>query len=198
MSKVTIRGRTYDLNDIDDLASIQNVLVSDNWPAKRSEGVRLFLSLQNMLSLQLKRHLAANFKMIMKTAMEEAESEGKAQVALAFNFAIDMTAPTVATIATHKLGYSIKHETKGKPMTHDLNQGEFLDDDMNLVLDVKGFQKENATPPPEDEPEDPKVEKFPAGTPAPVPGQDADGNVTAETQPGDTPPPKKASRKKKS
>lgn len=186
MKKVTIRGRTYDLNDIGDLASVQSVLVSDNWPNRKSEGVMLFLSLQNMLSLQLKRHLAANFKTIMKTALEEGEDTSKASVSLAFNFTIDMTAPTVATIAAHKLSFSVKHETKGKPQTHDLSQGEFLDDDMNVVLDVKGFTEENAAPPPE--PEAPEAT-------APLAGTDADGNVTAESQPGDAPA--KPKRKKK-
>lgn len=180
-SKVTIRGRTYNIDDVDDLASIQSVLVSDNWPGKRSEGVRLFLSLQNMLSLQLKRHLAANFKSIMKAAFEEAENDGKAAVAIAYNFTIDMTAPTVATIAAHKIGYSIKHGTTGKPMTHDLNQGEFLDDDMSVVFDVKGFAKENNAPPEEN-------------NIVPIAGTDAEGDVTAETLPGDTPP---AAEKKK-
>lgn len=177
--KVTIRGRTYDLNDIGDLASVQAVLVSENWPSKKSEGVMLFNSLQNMLSLQLKRHLAANFKTIMKTAVEEGEDAGKAQVSLAFNFTLDLTAPTVATIAAHKLSFSVKHETKGKPQTHDINQGEFIDDDMNVVLDIKGFAEENAAPP---EPES-------------IPGQDAEGNVTAESAPGDSESKKK--RKKK-
>lgn len=189
-SKVTIRGRTYNLDDVDDLASIQAVLVSDNWPGKRSEGVRLFLSLQNMLSLQLKRHLAANFKSIMKAAFEEAEGDGKAAVAIAYNFTIDMTAPTVATIAAHKIGYSIKHGTTGKPMTHDLNQGEFLDNDMSVVFDVNGFAKENSAPPAEEPPDDGKVVQ--------LAGQTPEGDVTAETVPGDTPPPAKKTRKKKS
>jgi hypothetical protein len=179
--KVTIRGRTYDLNDIGDLASVQAVLVSENWPCRKSEGVQLFNSLQNMLSLQLKRHLAANFKTIMKTALEEGEDAGKAAVSLAFNFTLDLTAPTVATIAAHKLSFSVKHETKGKPQTHDINQGEFIDDDMNVVLDVKGFAEENATPPPE--PEAPATDT--------IPGQDAGGNITAESMPGDTEPKKK-------
>ena len=71
---VLIRGRQYDLNQIEDLKSIQNVLVSDNWPGTKAEGVSLFLSLQNMLALQFKRHLAANFKTLMKAAFEEAEA----------------------------------------------------------------------------------------------------------------------------
>lgn len=178
--KMTIRGRTYDLDDIGDLASIQSVLVPDNWTGRKADCVNLFLSMQNMLSLQLKRHLAANWKTIVKTAMEEGEDNNKAQVALGFTFTIDMTAPTVATIAAHKLSFSVKHETKGKPQTHDLSQGEFLDDDMNVVLDVKGFEKENAAPP------DPEI---PAATP------EGDG---APATPGAEPEKKKRGRPKKS
>ena len=170
--KITIRGRQYDLNEIADLASIQNVLVAENWPLTKAEGVNLFLSLQNMLALQLKRHLAANFRTLMKTALEEGEENGgKAQVSAAFAFTLDLTAPTIATISAHKLGFSVKHETKGKPQTYDLAQGEFLDDDMQVVMDVKGFEKENAAPP---EPE--------AGAPDPTAG----GEVTPENTPGDT------------
>ncbi len=174
--KINIRGRQYDLDDIADLTSIQKVLVSDNWPGTAAEGVQYFLSIQNMLGLQFKRHLAANFKSLMKTAVEEGdENGGKAQVSAAFGFTIDMTAIQVATIAAHKLGFSVKHETKGKPQTHDLSQGEFLDDNMEVVLNVVQFEKENAAPPePEPEPE-------PAKDPA------AGGDVTAENTPGDAP-----------
>lgn len=172
-NKVTIRGRTYDLNDVGDLASIQAVLVSDNWPTKRADGVKLFLSLQNMLSLQLKRHLAANFKTIMKNALEEGAEGGTAEMSVNFGFTVDLTAPTVATISAHKLSFSVKHETKGKPQTYDLTQGEFIDDDMNVVLDVKGFEKENSAPP-EDA----------------LPPTTEEGDVTPETEPG-TPPAKK-------
>ncbi len=183
---VTIRGRTYNLDDVGDITSIQNILVSENWNGSKRDGVALFLSLQNMLSMQLKRHLAANFKMVMKTAMEEgAEERGKAQVALSFAFTIDMTAPTVATIAAHKLGFSVKHETKGKPQTHDLNQGEFLDEDMGVVFDVKGFEKENSAPP--DEPQE---------SPA-LPPADTDGEVTPESENDADTPPKKKKRAKK-
>jgi hypothetical protein len=184
--KVTIRGRTYDLADISDLTSIQSALVPENWNGRKADGVALFLSLQNMLALQLKRHLAANFKIICKTALEEGEDGGKAQVALAFGFTLDLTAPTVATIAAHKLGFSVKHETKGKPQTHDLSQGEFLDDDMNVVLNIKGFEEENAAPPEPD-----NIEKMPEADPA------AGGDVTPENTPGDTAPAGKKKRNRK-
>jgi len=152
-TKITIRGRSYDLKEIGDLAGLQKELVPDNWPTKKSEGVELFLSLQNMIALQLKRHLAANFKTILKTAIEQSDDGDKAAVNIGYTFTIDVTAPTVATISAHKLGFSVKHETKGKPQTHDLAQGEFLDEDMSIVFDVKGFEKENAEPPPEAPPE---------------------------------------------
>ncbi len=188
MSKktVTIRGRTYDLDDISDLKSIQTVLVPDNWTtAHAADGVRLFLSLQNMLAMQLKRHLAANFKTLVKTAIEEGEDGAKQAVSVSYNFTIDVTAPTVATISANKLGFSARHETVGKAMTYDLNQGEFLDEDMAVILDVKGFEKENAEPPDNQVP-------F-------VAGQDKEGDVTPESSPSpDTPPPaKKRGRPKK-
>ena len=182
---VAIRGRNYDLNNPEDLASIQAVLVSDNWPATPSDGVHYFLSVSNMLGLQLKRHLAANFKAIMKAAIEEGEEAGQAQISIGFGFTLDFTAPTVATISAHKLGFSVKHETKGKPQTHDLAQGEFLDEDLGVVLDVAGFTAENTA-----EPKPDNVVPIANGT-------DAEGNVTAESQPGDAPAPEKKPRKKR-
>lgn len=187
--KVTIRGRVYDLDDIADLKSIQAVLVPENWDAAPADCVRALLSYQNMLALQLKRHLAANWRMIAKTAMEErGEEGGTAQISIGFGFTLDLSAPTVATIVSHKLGFSVKHETKGKAQTHDINQGEFIDEDMNVVLDVKGFEKENATP---EEKDDDNVVPM-------AMGQDSEGDVTPETAPGDTPPPAKKRGRKKS
>jgi len=183
--KLTIRGKTYDMDDLQDSVAIQNVLVPDNWPLKKAAGVSLFLSLQNMLALELKRHLAANFKRITRNAFEEAESDGgKAVQGVSFSFEIDMTAPQVAAITKIKLGGSAKFGTTGKPRTHDLTQGEFLADDLSVVLDVKGFREEQATPP--DEPEAPPSE------PAPGP---AGGDVTPENTPPDLPPKPKRGKK---
>lgn len=198
-NKVTIRGKTYDLDDAADVVSIQNALVPDNWPIKKADCVRLFLSLQNMLALQLKRHLAANFKRIIKTALEEAEdNNGAAREAVSFGFEIDVTAPQVAAITKLKMSYSAKYSTEGKPQTHDLNQGEFLDDDMSVVFDVKSVETEKSDAAEEEkkkEAADKKsaiVEKFP-DAPDPVAG----GDVTAENTPGDAPPVDKKPRRPK-
>ena len=86
----------------------------------------------------------------------------------------------------------MKFKTEGKPQTHDLNQGEFLDEDMSVVFDIKGFAKENAEAPesdPEAQPPDTAVET--------VAGQTAEGDVTAETQPGDAPVKRGRGRPKK-
>jgi len=145
MSKitVTILGRTYDLSSPADLTSVQDMLVSDNWTETKADGVRLFLSLQNMLAAQLKRHLAANFKSIMKTAIEEGtgHEDNPSAVAITFAFTIDMSVPTIATISAHKLGFSVRHETKGQPQTHDMLQGEFLDEEMAVSINLADIVK---------------------------------------------------------
>jgi hypothetical protein len=175
-NQVTIRGKTYDLDDAADLVSIQNALVPDNWPIKKADAVRLFLSLQNMLALQLKRHLAANFKGLIKAAIEEGEEAGAAKIGASFAFEIDVTAPQVAALTKLKLSFSVKHGTEGKPQTHDLTQGEFLDDDLSVVFDVKSLEKEKDEKP------------APANEPPPIPADPlAGGDVTAENLPGDAP-----------
>jgi hypothetical protein len=177
-SKITIRGRVYDLNETPDLVSIQNALVPDNWPIKKSDGVRLFLSLQKMLALEFKRHLAANFKRILKTAVEEGE-EGTAEVPVSFSFSVNISAPQVATHGKTKMSYSAKYSTEGKPKTHDLNQGEFLDDDMGVVLDTRGFAKEA-----EEAGKEKAEQELTGGAPAPGEGP-AGGDVNPENTPGD-------------
>lgn len=183
--KIHIRGRTYNLDDLSDLTSIQAVLVPDNWPTKKSEGVKHFISLRNMLCMQLSRHLAANFKIIAKTALEEGENGDPAQVNVGFGFTVDFTAPTVATISAHKLGFSMKHETKGKPVTHDVNQGEFLDVNMDVILDTKEFAKENDA---DDKPADP------AASPTDDEGRSVEANDGSDND-GKRKPKSKATKK---
>lgn len=152
--KVTIRGKTYDLNEVSDLVSIQSALVPENWPTKKADGVRYFLSLQNMLALEFKRHLAANFKKIAKNAFEDGEEPGGVATAgVGFKFEVNFTVPQVVAIGKTGMSFSTTTKTEGKPKTHDLNQGEFLDDDLSVVLDTKGFAKEEETPPAPAEPE---------------------------------------------
>lgn len=156
--KLTIRGKVYDLDDVSDVVSIQSALVPENWPIKKADAVRLFLSLQNMLALEFKRHLAANFKGIVKSAIEQGdEPGGTASTAVSFAFEINVTAPQVAAINKTKMSFSVRHSTEGKPKTHDLNQGEFLNDDLGVVLDVKSLAEEakQETPPTPEESQTP-------------------------------------------
>lgn len=179
--KFTIRGKTYDLADAADLVSIQNALVPDNWPGKKSDCVRLFLALQEMLALQIRRHFAANFKQLAKSAIEESEDGGSARIGSTFAFEIDLTSPLVAALTKLKMSFSVKHGTEGKPQTFDLTQGELpLDgDDMSQVLNPRSLTDETTK---EEKGDGGSVEKFPAGeTPS------GDGEVTPENTPGDAP-----------
>ena len=146
MQKFTIRGKTYDLADAADLVSIQNALVPDNWAGKKADGVRLFLALQEMGAHQLRRHLAANFKKIAQVALEEGADGGTAKIGLTFSLEVDFTSPMVAALTKIALGYSVRHGTTGKPMTHDLTQGELpgLESDMTAVLDTGSIDREKA------------------------------------------------------
>lgn len=143
--KFTIRGKTYDLEDAADVVSIQNALVPENWPGKKADCVRLFLALQDMLSKQIARHLAANFRQISKSAQEELADGGSGKVAVSFAFEIDQTSPLVAALTKLKMSFSVKYATDGKPQTFDLTQGELpLDgDDMTEVMDVGSIAREN-------------------------------------------------------
>ena len=191
--KFTIKGRTYDLEDAADLVSIQNALVPDNWPTKKADCVRLFLSSQEMLSLQLKRHLAANWKAICKAAQENQEPDGggRAELAIGFGFTLDQTAPMIAAISKIKMAFSVKHSTEGRPITHDLSQGEFLDEDMSVVFQTGGIEKEKAEAAAEEKKakEDAKIIALPAAGP--------DGEVTPESEPGDAGVDKKPRSRKK-
>ena len=143
-NQVTIRGKTYNLDDAADVVSIQNALVPENWKLRKADAVRLFVSLQNMAALQFKRHFAANFKGLLKAALEEGEDSGAAKIGAAYAFEIDVTAPQVAALTKLKMSYSVKHGTDGKPQTHDLTQGEFLDENDEVVLDASSLETEKA------------------------------------------------------
>jgi hypothetical protein len=140
-NKVTIAGKAYNLDEIADLAKIKVQLVPEDWPGSASSCVRVFISLQEMLSFQLKRHLAYNWKKICHTAHEEANDGNPARVKLSFTFEVDQSAPTVAAIAAHALSFGVQHKTKGKPMTHDTAQGDFFED-FGDALDTEAFGKE--------------------------------------------------------
>lgn len=148
-SKITIKGKTYDLEDPSDLAKVQALLVPVNWPAAKKDCVRAFQATAAMLSADLVRSLAFNWKNITKIAAEEAAEGGKAAVACSFSFEIDQSAPTVAAIGGQRLGYSAKFSTKMKPRIVDLNQAELFEklteSDGPMDLD------EITAPPPEEE-----------------------------------------------
>lgn len=168
-SKVIIGGKPVDLDKLEELAQVQAQLVPDNWPMSKREGVRLFLSLQDMAALEFRRHLAHNFKTIVKTALEEKEDGNAPRVAVAFTVEVDLTAPNVAALAKIKMSFSRKFTTEGKPKTHDINQGDFLDEGLNVVLNQQSLADEMKP-----EPEAPKPEKAPKEKPA---KQDKGGNV---------------------
>ena len=166
---ITVRGKKYDLNDVGDLISIQNVLVPDNWPGKKADCVRVLVATADMLALELKRHLAANWKKISKACQEEMEDGEAARMGVSFAFEIDQSAPSVAALTKIKMSHSVRNSTESKPKTHDVNQGVFLGDDMSIVFDVKSLAEEQAPAEKPEEPEAPKsdapasVEQFPAG-----------------------------------
>lgn len=162
-TKVTIGGKAVDLEDVGDLAKVQATLVPANWPTTKRDCVRLFLTVQEMLKLQLARHLAFNWKNICKVTQEEAADGNPAKCKLTFSFELDQSAPSVAAIAGLGLSYSVKFGTKGKPQTCDINQADLFDgDDVGTALNVESLEAENAPPveePKEDKPKKPKKGK---------------------------------------
>lgn len=195
MSKrtVTIRGRTYNMDDAADLVSVQSVLIPDEWPGKRGDGVRLFNALQEMLALQLRRHFAANFKQLARAAIDEGADGGAAKIGATFAFEVDFTSPMVAALTKLKMSFSVRHGTEGKPQTYDLTQGELPleGDDMSVVFDVKSLvtEAQEATPPATG----PAPNELPAtggdgGTDTPPSGDGTQGDAT-------TPPKRKRGKK---
>lgn len=133
-NKVVVGGKAVDLDKLDEVTAIQAQLLPPNWPVAKRDGVRLFLSLQEMAALEFKRHLAHNFKQILKTAFEQqADGEG-ARVPVSFSIELDFTAPNVAAFAKTKMSFSHKFSTEGKPKTHDIAQGDFYGD-LSSTLD---------------------------------------------------------------
>jgi hypothetical protein len=157
--QVTIKGKTYDLEDTADLVSIQNQLVPDNWKLSRAACVKLIIRLGVMLSFQFLRHWYANARMIIKAALDEGEGGGKAEQTVSFTFKIDVTAPQVAAITALKMGGTMKFGTTGTPQTSDLTQSELpLDSDLSKAFDTGSLAAEAAaahekdTPPEQTEP----------------------------------------------
>ncbi|MGB8296387.1 MAG: hypothetical protein WCG85_13250 [Polyangia bacterium] len=123
--KITIGGREFDLSQAEDAIAVEANLVPANWPTSPAECVRLFTATTEMLTYQLKRHLGANWQKICKQTQEELADGNPGRIQIGFAFELDQSAPTVAAIAEHSLGFSVAHKTKGKPQSYDINQGTF-------------------------------------------------------------------------
>ena len=185
---IMVAGQTYDLEQVPDLAKVKSQLVPKNWPTSAAECVRLFISTQEMLAHQLKRHLAYNWRKICEIAAAEGEDGNPQRIKIAFAFELDQSAPSVAAIAAHSLSFAVTHKTKGKPQTHDINQGDFLED-LGEAFDTEAFGKEIAGDP-EPTPEEPSLPGAEtAGSEAAEPkkkrGRPRKNALTAP-QPGDT------------
>src|SRR5580704_149179 len=107
--EVTVHGRTYDMEKLADATSIQAELVPDNWPGTKSDCVRNMLTIQEMISHELRRHLAHNWRHICKTVQENKEDGDGATLKLTLKFEIDQSVPTLAAIRAHALSYSAKY-----------------------------------------------------------------------------------------
>lgn len=161
---VTVGGKTVDLDKLEELAQLQATLLPDNWPIAKRDGVRLFLNLQDMAAHEFKRHLAANFKKIVRAALEQqADGEG-AEITVSFKLPMNFSALTVAALGETAMSGSQKFGTKGKAKTHDINQGDFLES-LDEVLDT-----ESLTAPPE-KPDAPAGES-PTPPEGPTPGEE--------------------------
>lgn len=138
---VVVGGKSVDFDKLEELAQLQAQLLPSNWPAAKRDGVRLFLALQEMSSQEFKRHLAHNFKNLVKIALEQKDDGEGARVAVSFSLEIDLTAPTVAAIGETKMSFSHKFASKGKAKTMDINQDELL---LGDVIDPGSLADENA------------------------------------------------------
>ena len=142
---VTIGGKSYDFEKLEEAVAIQATLVPETWPLAKREGVKLFLALRQILRLEFERHLAYNFKDLLKTALEERELPGGDPVVpVAFAFKINLSALTVAAINETKMSFSRRFASTGKPQARDLNQFELFDegDTLGTALDVQSFADE--------------------------------------------------------
>lgn len=153
--KIVIAGKTYDFDKVEDVAQLQATLLPSHWPVAKRDGVRLFFNLRELLTHEFQRHFAANFKKVVRAALEQqADGEG-AIVPLSFGFDVNLSALTVAAIGKTKMNGSQKFGTVGKPKSHDIAQGDFYAD-MSETLDTAKLEAESA---PEEKPESDKAKK---------------------------------------
>lgn len=176
---VTIGGKPYDYDKIEDVAAIQQTLLPDNWKGTKREGVKLFLALRAALLQQLDRGFTYLYRDIAKTAIEEGEEAGgQPIVGIAFATEINLTSLSVAALGKSKTSFSKKFSCTSNPVAKDVNQIEFADDGDNLTvaLDLKSLEAEMAPPPPKEKPEG---EKKPRGRP---PGSGKNQKAAALTE----------------
>jgi hypothetical protein len=153
--KVVVGGKTFDFDKLEDAAQLQAILLPDNWPVAKREGVRLFLNLKEMVTHEFQRHFAHNFAKVVKTAIEQQAEGEDATVAVGFAFEVNLSALTVAALGKTKMSFSHKFSTEGKPKSHDINQSDFYAD-LGEALDTAALDEEMK---PEEKPEKPAKEK---------------------------------------
>ncbi len=146
-TKVTVAGKPVDLDKLDEVAQVQAILLPENWPIAKRDGVRLFLNIQDMAAHELKRHLAHNWKKIVRAALEQQADGDGAEITVNFSIPMNFSALTVAALGETKMSGSQKFGSKGKAKTHDLNQGDFLES-LEEILDTESL---NAPPPEQDD-----------------------------------------------
>lgn len=153
--KVVIGGKSYDFDKIEEAAQLQSILLPVNWPIAKRDGVRLFLNQRDMLTHEFQRHFAANYKKMVRAALEQQEDGEGASIPVSFAFEVNFSALTVAAIGKTKMGGAQKFGTTGKPKSHDIAQGDFYAD-ISDSLDTAKLEAESE---PEEKPEKEKPEK---------------------------------------
>jgi hypothetical protein len=152
--KITVGGKSVDMDKLEEVAQLQATLLPDNWPIAKRDGVRLFLNTKEMLVQEFERHIAYNYKKIVGVALAQQASGDGAEVGVSFGFELNFSALTVAALGKTKMAFSQKFSSEGKPKTHDINQGDFFSD-MGAALDTDSLAAEMAPEP--EEPEEPKA-----------------------------------------
>lgn len=179
---VTINGKPYDYEKIEDVAAIQHTLLPDNWKGAKRDGVRLYLAQREELRKQFDRALTYLYKNIVKTAIEDGEEPGGVPiVAISFTSELNFTSLQVAALGKSKMSFKKNFACTSSPVAKDVNQMEFADDgdSLSTALDVESLEKEMAPPPPKPKPADgekkkrgrpPGSGKKPAGELTEIPG----------------------------
>ena len=181
--RVVLGSREYNLGDPEDALLASKILVPPNWPTAASDCVAVFVATVEMLQVQLKRHLAKNWPKICKQAQENLVEEEDGTVSLSFKFSLDQSAPNTATVGENSLSYSVSHKTTGRPVSHDIAQGDWIED----LANETEIGAEDPPPPAETSPE---TQPLPLGdgTPASETEPSAESPETAAEAPPQDPP----------